>query len=53
MDLQTILKLTSLQLGDALPVGAQCEGETVTADPQVSCLVPVGRKDCLEGERWS
>ena len=53
MDLQTILKLTSLRLGDALHVRAQGEGKTIRADPQVSSLVPVGRRNCLEGERGS
>ena len=53
MNLEAILKLTSSGLGDALNVGAQGEGENIGADPQVSSLVPGGRKNCLERERLS
>ena len=42
-----------LRTWDALHVGAQGEGENIGADPQVSSLVPGGRKNSLERERLS
>lgn len=53
MDLQIKLNLTSSGPGGSLNVGTQGEGETPGADPQVSSLVPEGRKKCLERERLS